>query len=190
MQAPKRRGCAPWRTATSVVMTIDGRRRTITKRETIATRMVDKSASADPRATKMLIDTMKGVEQRAGEPGGSGEAAAAKLRPPSLSGSRPSRGGQLGTPTESPIICFIEKSRLCRVGRGRHSLLGWRSFQNRLPTRRIDSPGSATPARNLMSFRFSGTTACDSSRLADSHDAGFCACDRRTRRLLASRKAR
>ena len=81
-------------------MTIDGRRRTITKRETIATRMVDKSASADPRATKMLIDTMKGVEQRAGEPGGSGEAAAAKLRPPSLSGSRPSRGGQLGTPTE------------------------------------------------------------------------------------------
>ena len=59
-------------------MTIDGRRRTITKRETIATRMVDKSASADPRATKMLIDTMKGVEQRAGEPGGSGEAAAAK----------------------------------------------------------------------------------------------------------------
>ena len=40
----------------TVVMTIDGRRRTITKREAIVTQMVDKSASADLRATKMLID--------------------------------------------------------------------------------------------------------------------------------------
>ena len=46
-------------------MTIDGRRRTITKREAIVTQMVDKSASADLRATKMLIDMMKDVEHKA-----------------------------------------------------------------------------------------------------------------------------
>src|SRR6266436_8725911 len=51
----------------TVVMTIDGRRRTITKREAIVTQMVDKSASADLRATKMLIDMMKDVERRTGD---------------------------------------------------------------------------------------------------------------------------
>ncbi len=51
----------------TVVVTIDGRRRKITKREAIVTQMVDKSASADLRATKMLIDMMKNVEQRAGD---------------------------------------------------------------------------------------------------------------------------
>jgi hypothetical protein len=40
----------------TVGMTIDGRRRKLTKREAIVTQMVDKSASADLRATKMLID--------------------------------------------------------------------------------------------------------------------------------------
>src|SRR5713226_3424409 len=48
----------------TVVVTIDGRRRKITKREAIVTQMVDKSASADLRATKMLIDMMKDVEQK------------------------------------------------------------------------------------------------------------------------------
>jgi len=51
----------------TVVMTIDGRRRTMTKREAIVTQMVDKSASADLRATKMLIDMMKDVEHKAGD---------------------------------------------------------------------------------------------------------------------------
>ena len=51
----------------TVVMTIDGRRRTITKREAIVTQMVDKSASADLRATKMLIDMMKDVEHKVGD---------------------------------------------------------------------------------------------------------------------------
>ena len=46
-------------------MTIDGRRRKLTKREAIVTRMVDKSASADLRATKMLIDMIKDVEHKA-----------------------------------------------------------------------------------------------------------------------------
>ena len=49
----------------TVVVTIDGRRRTITKREAIVTQMVEKSASADLRATKMLIDTLKDVEKKA-----------------------------------------------------------------------------------------------------------------------------
>jgi hypothetical protein len=73
----------------TVVVTIDGRRRTIIKREAIITRMVDKSASADLRATKMLIDMMKDVELKAGDPapppeprrlaeGGQGGGAAAR----------------------------------------------------------------------------------------------------------------
>jgi Family of unknown function (DUF5681) len=51
----------------TVVVTIDGRRRKLTKREAIVAQMVDKSASADLRATKMLLDIMKGVEHKAGE---------------------------------------------------------------------------------------------------------------------------
>src|SRR5271156_5322507 len=49
-----------------VYVTIDGKRRKITKREAIVTQMVNKSTSADLRATKMLIDMMKDVEQKAG----------------------------------------------------------------------------------------------------------------------------
>src|ERR1700737_1128861 len=51
----------------TVVVTIDGRRRKLTKREAIVTQMVDKSASADLRATEMLIDMMKGVQHKAGD---------------------------------------------------------------------------------------------------------------------------
>jgi hypothetical protein len=51
----------------TVVVTIDGRRRKITKREAIVAQMVDKSASADLRATKMLIDMVKDVEHKAGD---------------------------------------------------------------------------------------------------------------------------
>ena len=49
-----------------VYVTIDGQRRKITKREAIVTQMVNKSASADLRATEMLIDMLKDVEQKAG----------------------------------------------------------------------------------------------------------------------------
>jgi Family of unknown function (DUF5681) len=49
-----------------VYATIDGKRRKITKREAIVTQMVNKSAEADLRATKMLFDMMKEVEQKAG----------------------------------------------------------------------------------------------------------------------------
>ena len=49
-----------------VYTTIDGHRRKITKREAIVTQMVNKSAEADLRATKMLFDMLKEVEQKAG----------------------------------------------------------------------------------------------------------------------------
>ena len=49
-----------------VYATIDGRRRKITKREAIVTQMVNESAGANLRATKMLFDMLKEVEQKAG----------------------------------------------------------------------------------------------------------------------------
>ena len=49
-----------------VYATIDGHRRKITKREAIVTQMVNKSTKADLRATKMLFDMIKEVEQKAG----------------------------------------------------------------------------------------------------------------------------
>ena len=49
-----------------VYATIDGKRRKITKRQAIITQMVNESASANLRATKMLFDMMKDAEQKAG----------------------------------------------------------------------------------------------------------------------------
>ena len=49
-----------------VYATIDGKRRKITKREAIVKQMVNESAGANLRATKMLFDMMKEVEQKAG----------------------------------------------------------------------------------------------------------------------------
>src|SRR6516165_12712070 len=45
---------------------IDGRRRKITKREAIVKQMVNESAGANLRATKMLFDMLKEVEQKVG----------------------------------------------------------------------------------------------------------------------------
>jgi hypothetical protein len=58
-----------------VYTVIDGHRRKITKREAIIKQMVDKSAEADLRATKMLFDMLKEVEEKAG---------AAPAEPPKL----------------------------------------------------------------------------------------------------------
>ena len=52
-----------------VYATIDGKRRKITKRQAIITQMVNESAGANLRATKMLFDMMKEVEQKAGSAG-------------------------------------------------------------------------------------------------------------------------
>ena len=51
-----------------VFVTIDGERRQITKREAIVHQLVNKSTTADLRATKMLFDMMKDAEQKAGAP--------------------------------------------------------------------------------------------------------------------------
>jgi hypothetical protein len=48
-----------------VFVTIDGERRKITKREAVVHQLVNKSATADLRATKMLFDMIKDVEQKA-----------------------------------------------------------------------------------------------------------------------------
>jgi hypothetical protein len=42
-----------------VTATIDGERREITKREAVGTQLVSKSAAADLRWTKMLVDMLK-----------------------------------------------------------------------------------------------------------------------------------
>jgi hypothetical protein len=47
-----------------VFVTTNGRRRKITKREVIVTRLVNEPARASLRATKMLIDMMKDIEKK------------------------------------------------------------------------------------------------------------------------------
>src|SRR5208282_1725755 len=48
-----------------VTVTENGKRRQITKREAVITQLVNKSASAELRATKMLIDMLRDIEKRA-----------------------------------------------------------------------------------------------------------------------------
>ena len=48
----------------TVVVTIDGRRRKITKREAIITQLVNRSAKADLRAIKILLDIIQDIERR------------------------------------------------------------------------------------------------------------------------------
>ena len=48
------------------VITIDGRRRRMTKREAMVAQLVDKSAAADLRAVKLLLDMLKLAEAKAG----------------------------------------------------------------------------------------------------------------------------
>ena len=48
-----------------VTVTENGKRRQVTKREAVIAQLVNKSASAELRATKMLIDRLRDVEKRA-----------------------------------------------------------------------------------------------------------------------------
>jgi hypothetical protein len=73
----------------TVVVTIDGRRRKLTKREAIVTQMVDKSASADLRDQDADRHDVKDVERKAG--------AAAPDTCASVPGDG---GGSLGEPTK------------------------------------------------------------------------------------------
>lgn len=50
-----------------IVVTSGGESRHITKREAVVAQLVDKSAGADLRATKMLIDMLNDIEKRAGK---------------------------------------------------------------------------------------------------------------------------
>jgi hypothetical protein len=63
-----RKGCRRcWlRLNEKVVATIGEESREITKREAVVSRLVNKSAGADLRATKMLINILKDVEEKAG----------------------------------------------------------------------------------------------------------------------------
>ena len=49
-----------------IFVTIDGERRQVTKREAVIHQLVDKSTTADLRATKMLFDMIKDAELKAG----------------------------------------------------------------------------------------------------------------------------
>jgi hypothetical protein len=49
-----------------VTATIDAEQREITKREAAVTQLVNKSAAADLRATKILVDILKDAEKKAG----------------------------------------------------------------------------------------------------------------------------
>ena len=49
-----------------IVTTVEGRRRRITKREAMVAQLVDKSAAADLRAVKLLLDMQKLAEAKAG----------------------------------------------------------------------------------------------------------------------------
>jgi hypothetical protein len=78
-----------------VFVTIDGERRKITKREAVITQLVNESAGANLRATKMLIDMMKDVEKKTGaEPA----AGAASVRPGRQGGDQRRRGADTGSP--------------------------------------------------------------------------------------------
>jgi hypothetical protein len=57
-----------------VTVTENGKRRKVTKREAVIAQLVNKSASAELRATKMLIDMLRDIERRA-------EAAMAEKNP-------------------------------------------------------------------------------------------------------------
>jgi hypothetical protein len=50
----------------TVFVTIDGERRQMTKREAVVHQLVNKSTTADLRATKMMFDMMKDAEHKAG----------------------------------------------------------------------------------------------------------------------------
>jgi hypothetical protein len=49
----------------TVTVSEDGKRRPVTNREAVIVQLVNKSASADLRATKMLIDILRDIEKKA-----------------------------------------------------------------------------------------------------------------------------
>jgi uncharacterized protein DUF5681 len=72
-----------------VTITENGRRRKITKREAVIKQLVNKSAGAEARSLKILLDLMLNLEARA-------RSAAGPIQPPDHSGNRPGRRGGAG----------------------------------------------------------------------------------------------
>src|SRR6516162_6870457 len=59
------RHCSPPHSTRRVTVTENGKRRQVTKREPVIAQLVNKSASAKLRATKMLIDMLRDIEKKA-----------------------------------------------------------------------------------------------------------------------------
>ena len=76
-----------------VMVTEDGRRRRVTKRELVVTQLVNKSAAADLRAIKQLTDIVQGAERRS-------EASAAPPEP-----------AQLTVPDREVVELFVARLR-------------------------------------------------------------------------------
>jgi len=76
-----------------VMVTEDGRRRRVTKRELVVTQLVNKSAAADLRAIKQLTDIVQSAERRS-------EACAAPPEP-----------AQLAAPDKEVIELFVARLR-------------------------------------------------------------------------------
>ena len=73
-------------------VTTNGERRKITKREAVITQLVNESAGANLRATKMLIDMMKDIEKKTGaEP--------------------PAERYRCAAADEEVVRCFVERVR-------------------------------------------------------------------------------
>ena len=76
-----------------VVVSEDGRRRRVTKRELVVAQLVDKSAAADLRAIKQLTDIVQSAERRS-------EASAAPREP-----------GELTAPDREVVELFVARLR-------------------------------------------------------------------------------
>jgi hypothetical protein len=76
-----------------VVITEDGRRRRVTKRELVVAQLVDKSAAADLRAIKQLTDIVQSAERR------------------SEAGAAPPEPGQLTAPDREVVELFVARLR-------------------------------------------------------------------------------
>ena len=76
-----------------VVVSEDGRRRRVTKRELVVAQLVDKSAAADLRAIKQLTDIVQSAERRS-------EASAAPREP-----------AQLTAPDREVVELFVARLR-------------------------------------------------------------------------------
>jgi hypothetical protein len=76
-----------------VVVTEDGRRRRVTKRELVVAQLVDKSAAADLRAIKQLTDIVQSAERR------------------SEAGAAPPEPAQLTAPDREVVELFVARLR-------------------------------------------------------------------------------